>query len=325
MRFSTALVFCAGLVSVSAQAAQGATARSEIATSDSYLSSYLGRRQNQRAAEAANGKAKEGEKAQNKAGAEKAKEGKGNNAAEGEEEAAEGENNNAAEGENNNANQGQIEEGNANNGTNNANNGTENAGNDRNNNNGNNNQNNGQNNNNNNNNNGAGVNLGQGLSQEDLARLLAGNNNLGGIDLNNRDSILAGIGRLMNGLCVGNIFNVNRNQLFALNSNQQLQLLFQLQQIQQLQQLGFVNGAQVQNLFNVGFNNNNILALGGIGGIGGVPGINGFNFAGFKRAVAEQMKNLKRTELRRGVHAKRQQCKQAQQQRQQSGDRRQKA
>lgn len=115
--------------------------------------------------------------------------------------------------------------------------------------------------------------------QDLLNNLGGGLNNVGNINFNNRNDVINAIGLLMNQLCVGNLFN--GNLLAGLGSNQQLQLLFQLDQLNQLNRLGLLNNFDLQGIFNRGF--------GGV--VRGANGFNrgGFNFAGFKRAIGDAM------------------------------------
>lgn len=121
--------------------------------------------------------------------------------------------------------------------------------------------------------------------QDLLNNLGGGLNNVGNINFNNRNDVINAIGLLMNQLCVGNLFN--GNLLAGLGSNQQLQLLFQLDQLNQLNRLGLLNNFDLQGIFNRGFGGVN---LGG-GVVRGANGFNrgGFNFAGFKRAIGDAM------------------------------------
>ncbi|TLS28762.1 hypothetical protein PpBr36_01045 [Pyricularia pennisetigena] len=142
------------------------------------------------------------------------------------------------------------------------------------------------------------------LSLQDLLNNLGGGlNNVGKINFNNRNDVLNAIGLLMNQLCVGNLFN--GSLLAGLGSNQQLQLLFQLDQLNQLNRLGLLNNFDLQGIFNRGFGGIN---LGG-GVVRGANGFNraGFNFAGFKRAVDDAMAKLDASPERRSVNVKRQQ------------------
>ncbi|TLD26373.1 hypothetical protein PspLS_04766 [Pyricularia sp. CBS 133598] len=141
-------------------------------------------------------------------------------------------------------------------------------------------------------------------SLQDLLNNLGGGlNNVGNINFNNRNDVINAIGLLMNQLCVGNFFN--GNLLAGLGSNQQLQLLFQLDQLNQLNRLGLLNNLDLQGIFNRGFGGIN---LGG-GIVRGANGFNrgGINFAGFKRAVGDAMAKLDTNPERRSVNVKRQQ------------------
>ncbi|KAI6382443.1 hypothetical protein MCOR25_000736 [Pyricularia grisea] len=139
--------------------------------------------------------------------------------------------------------------------------------------------------------------------QDLLNNLNGGLNNVGNINFNNRNDVINAIGLLMNQLCVGNFFN--GNLIAGLGSNQQLQLLFQLDQLNQLNRLGLLNNFDLQGVFNRGFGGIN---LGG-GVVRGANGLNRgtINFAGFKRAVDDAMAKLDTSPERRSVNVKRQQ------------------
>ncbi|KAK3899061.1 hypothetical protein C8A05DRAFT_37327 [Staphylotrichum tortipilum] len=127
-----------------------------------------------------------------------------------------------------------------------------------------------------------------GLGLDNLAGLNVNGLNLGGVDLGNQNLVAEAILAMLGSVCLGNSLSLNNILSFGFNND--IDLFFQLAQLMQLQQLGFLDVGGIQSLFNTG------LVLGG------------FNLGVFKREIASARKTMKRTKLRRGQPAKRQQC-----------------